>query len=90
MSSDYYRICLSHNPYLVIDVESVGDTVPPATPKDHVNCKIGLGRYSYPLIDIWLPTPYMDASGQHCGQWYDVSWLRDFPGVPYLRGGSSW
>jgi hypothetical protein len=76
VSSTYRRICLSHNPPLELDEECAA-TVPPEQPMDHPNCKIALGRYSYPLIEVWLPTPYYDGQS-HAGRWYDTSWMRAF------------
>lgn len=82
MSSSYRRICLNHNPPLRIDWDGEHfPTVPPVPHEDHVNCRTALGRYSYPLTEIWLPTPYQDRDGKHAGRWYDVSWMRDFPEV---------
>lgn len=80
MSSVYRRICLSHEPPLELD-EEVAASVPPLQPKDHPNCQIALGRYSYPLIEVWLPIPAFDKEGRHTGSWYDVSWLRHFPAL---------
>jgi hypothetical protein len=88
VSSTYKRICLSHDPPLVLD-EEVPNMVPPEQPAGHPNCAIALGRYSYPLIEIWLPISYYDKDGNHEGKWYDVSWVGRVPAVLELlqRGG---
>lgn len=84
MSSEYARICLSHNPPLVIDEDwragaQMLDAPPP--PPGHPNCKIGVGRWSGALIELWLPTPYYDKDGDHAGEWYGVRWLISLPQV---------
>lgn len=79
MSSVYKRICLSHNPPLVLD-EEVARAVPPAQPEGHPDCVIGLGQYSYPLVAIWLPLP-SPINGAP-GQWLDAAWLLRLFRVP--------
>jgi hypothetical protein len=83
MSSNYRRICLSHDPPLMID-EDVERCVPPAQPLGHPDCKIALGRWSGGLVELWLPIPYSrraqpgevgDPLVHLPGDWYDVSWL---------------
>lgn len=71
MSSSYRRICLNHTPPLVID--KWGESHPPQgdlTPEGHEGCKIAVGRYSTPIIEVWLS-----------GTWYDVAWIRQYPEV---------
>jgi len=70
MSSSYRRICLSHDPPLILD-EDIERCVPPAQPRGHPNCKIALGRWGGGLIELWLPIPHSDPQA-YC---YDVSWL---------------
>lgn len=79
MSSTYSRICLSHAPALELDDSDASFEVPPLPHRAHPDCKIGLGRFSGGLVDIWLPIRYCDKDGWHEGRWYDVSWMSHFP-----------
>ncbi len=77
MSSTYRRICLSHQPPLVLDEDysPAGDRVPPIQPDEHINCKLGIGRWSGGLIEVWLPLPmYTAEHGPVPGRWFDVSY----------------
>lgn len=87
MSSTYRRLCLSHSPPLWID-EEYERSVPPERPPGHPGCVIGLGRFSYPPVEVWLPVPYYDAEGHHAGQWYDVAWIMQFPELARLLAAS--
>lgn len=84
MSSTYHPICLSHEPPIVLyDIETNmrPDTPKMLTPPEHADCKIGVGRWSGGLIEIWLPIRYGTKVGWHEGEWFDVSWIGRFPGV---------
>jgi len=85
MSSVYRRICLSHTPPLELD-EEVSSTVPPETHPEHPHCTIALGRYSYPLVEVWLPDPNFDKDGHPHGRWYDPRWIRQYRWLCTLFG----
>lgn len=99
MSSTYRFLCLSHDPALVVDGwesqrrdEAVGlaerrDTAEQLA--DHHGCRLVVGRYSYPLIEVYEP---------RTRQWADAdllrliaaSWDAGVPAdvfAPYLRRG---
>jgi hypothetical protein len=80
VSSSYRRVCLAHDPPLVIDDITCTDTVPPVQHVDHPDCPTGLARYSGGLIELWLPIVRLRApDGTEAGRWYDVGWLRRYP-----------
>lgn len=83
MSSTYRRVCLSHKPPLWID-EECGGKVPPDQPPGHPECEVGLGRFSYPPVEMWLPIFYRDSDGEHPGSWYNVTWIMRFPALARL------
>lgn len=71
MSSTYRRICLNHKPPLVLPDDEFRDRITGDLPhEDHQECKMAAGRYSYPIIEVWLP----DRK-----EWVDVDWMRRFP-----------
>jgi hypothetical protein len=81
MSSSYRRICLAHEPPLVIDDTTCTDTVPPVQHVDHPDCPTGLARWSGGLIELWLPIVhyYPGPDGKEPGRWYDVGWMSRYP-----------
>lgn len=89
MSNTYRRICLSHQPPLVIDENyqggPAGDDGPaPTRPPGHPECTIGVGRWSGGLVAIWLPHTIVPRGRPHEtyeGRWYDVGWLHRYPGL---------
>lgn len=70
MSSTYKRICLSHNPPLILDDHFNGPITGEVRHEDHPECLMGVGRFSYPIIEFWDP---------NLGRWVDVTWARRFP-----------
>jgi hypothetical protein len=74
VSSTYKPICLSHTPPLVIDEELSQRPDPLALkkPTGHGGCDIAIGRFSYPIIEVWLP----DRE-----EAIDVAWIRKYPAL---------
>lgn len=88
MSSDYYVLCLSHDPAIRIDPEfaSPNDALAAAAKPaehqrlaEHVGCDLLVGRYSAPLIEAACPGGERCRPGFHtptADTWTDVGWLR--------------
>lgn len=71
MSSTYRRICLSHNPPLVIHEDEFQQPVTgELRHEDHRDCLVGVARWSASIIEFWLP---------HDGKWVDVAWIYRYP-----------
>lgn len=88
MSSDYYLLCLSHDPAIVISGDDLGLAVVTAL-RDrehpdlgrHRDCDIIAGRYSYPLIEVGcygsqLPGWTACNLTHSILTWTDADWLR--------------
>lgn len=76
MSSDYRRICLSHDPAIVIDDDefSTLDAALAASVADtaHKHCDVMIGQYSYPLVRLFC----LPGHGHSDTKDIDPSWLR--------------
>lgn len=83
VSSDYYVLCLSHDPALVIDRDygnpdaALRAAADPAKFDGHNTCDLLVGRYSAPLIEAACPGgPHCTSHGPHADTWTDAGWLR--------------
>ncbi len=91
MSSDYRVLCLSHDPAIVTGAEwpdrepAIAAAADPANCeqlREHIQCDLLVGRYSYPLVEVACPPSRDQAAWKHypyhpCGpEWIDASWLR--------------
>lgn len=71
MSSTYRRICLNHNPPLVLEEDLFQHRITGELRHEaHPGCSMAVGRYSAALIEVWLPDR---------GEWVDVAWVLRFP-----------
>lgn len=87
MSSNYYVICVSHDPAIVIDIDyrTPAEVLAAAAGKggheqlrQHLTCDLVVGRYSYPLIEASCPGG-PSCPGRHrydVRDWTDAGWLR--------------
>jgi hypothetical protein len=92
MSSDYFVLCLSHDPAIRIDIasrqrdEAIAAASDPAGHEDldnHQHCDLVVGRYSWPLVEVGCPPSPKQAERRHQGcyhphnpTWLDAKWLR--------------
>ena len=89
MSSQYRILCLSHDPAIIFGPDdwyspepalaAVANRDHPAT-RQHADCDLLVGRYSYPLVEICCPRSTPIGSfhrGCHSDdRWLDADWLR--------------
>lgn len=92
MSSDYYVLCLSHDPALVIDRDygtpeaALRAASRPDLFEGHTGCDLLAGRYSAPLIEAACPgTPNCRSHGLAYDTWTEAGWLRLLHAA-YTRG----
>lgn len=85
MSSDYYPICLNHDPGIVIDHDFTYEEANSLSTRDrlsgHENCDIVIGRYSAPLVEVaclgrQLAGPTGCKAYHIKAMWIDRDWLR--------------
>lgn len=97
MSSNYYVLCVSHDPAIVVDHDygSPGEALAAAAEpakheqlREHLNCDLLVGRYSYPLVKAACPGGPRCTPGFHrhdADTWTDAGWLRLLHAA-YLHG----
>jgi hypothetical protein len=87
LSSAYHLLCLSHDPAIVVDYDFTYDGIKALASRDHealrdhADCDIVAGRFSYPLIEVGCFGLNLggrrDAKAYHRGIiWTDTDWLR--------------
>ena len=92
MSSDYFLLCLNHDPAIRIDAisrqrdEAMAVASDPASYGDldsHQHCDLVVGRFSWPLVEVGCPASPQQAERRHSGcyhphnpTWLDAKWLR--------------
>lgn len=91
MSSHYAILCLSHDPAITVGWDENWRV--PETPlaivanrtdpriASHKTCRLLVGRYSYPLIEVCCPRSTGNDPGHsgfhpHSDHWIDAGWLR--------------
>lgn len=91
MSSKYLILCLSHDPAIVIEGSGDWHSPEPALAaiaerageiRQHPNCALLVGRYSYPLVELCCPRqtairrPGHNVYHPNSDEWVDAGWLR--------------
>ena len=87
MSSNYYLLCLNHDPAITIAgpfndaevplrrvVERAGEGL-----SEHTECDLLIGKYSGALVEICCPggvRPYQHEHQHPRPEWVDADWLR--------------